>query len=224
MLNNKNEQIKNAALNGEEIREVEGIKNLYASNFGRLFKFNYKGILQVKKPYISKAKTKPYYRTIHNGVDYSVSRIIAHTFINSELPLTGNKSGNKLVVDHINGDDTLNNSVNNLQIITQSDNLKKKVREIGSWSNMKNKECYSYNIWTHEYKKYNTTGELVNDIWKKTNNGYFNKAYINKFLIQGRFVIGYDLDDLKDLAFLKRCNLAKTQDQKIQLFNERFKF
>ena len=183
---------------GENFLPVPGFQDLYATNYGKII---YIRGYHVRKWYktpgsVHNGKTKPYYRFRIGTKDYCVSRMIYAAWVDNSFPITASY-GNELIIDHIDGD-TFNNRLENLQLLTQSQNIKKSVMERGGVGKLKCKPCLAYNIITKEYREYACTGDLVDDLWpnNKHNNGQFNMAYTHKSLIRKQWIVGYTKEDI----------------------------
>lgn len=124
-----------------------------------------------------------------------LSRAMAKTFLDPTFPLLYDKS-NKLIVDHIDNNSE-NNNIKNIRICTCQENLKFAVDEQGKIIGIPSKKCYAYNIDTFEEKEYDSTAELVEDIFGKSNNGWFYCYNKNKFITDTGWAVGYDPEELK---------------------------
>ena len=188
--------------NGEEYKPVSGLNNVYATNFGRII---YSRGVSTITYYITpgklvKGKTNKYYRIILNKREYAVNRLVYNAWKDPRFNVQGNKGSKRVVCDHIDNDST-NNRPDNLQVISQSENIKKAANIHNGTGYIKYKPCIAYNIKTKIYRNYNCTGDLVSDIWPNTkhNNGLFNGAYKNKSLVDKQWLVGYTKDDI-DIA------------------------
>jgi len=115
---------------GEEIwKDIVGYEGYYqASNSGRIRSIdrvitNNIGVIRpLSGKELRKAINKDYeyVELCRNNIQkmYSVHQLVAMTFLNHT------PCGHKLVIDHIDGN-PLNNSVNNLDVVTQQENVKR---------------------------------------------------------------------------------------------------
>jgi uncharacterized protein (DUF3820 family) len=146
-------------------KPIPNYEDYQVSNFGRV-----KSLKNGKERMLACGTNNGYKRTILNGKHYYVHQLVAMAFLD-HVP---NKMA--LVVDHVNGDIT-NNNVNNLQVITQKENVnKKKLKD----------------------------DELLK-IWSASNNEFLRMPfgkYKNRFV---KDIVKNDYDYLK--SFYEKCNL-----------------
>ena len=188
---------------GEKWKEIPGFPNNYASNLGR-FKYDDGDNKFFLTIIYSKNGTPRRYRdvSIRNGPNYGdgihkyrTSRVLAKTWIDNTLGLAF-KDDNR-VVDHIDNNSE-NEKIENLRILAnRGENIKAAIYEQGVKMRNPIKRCYAYNINTKETREYPSTGELVKDIWGKTNNGYFNSYYTYKRTTKSGWRVGYDIEEIK---------------------------
>ena len=140
----------------EEIwKDVIGLEGIYKiSSIGRVksFKYNKEKFLKLQK---AGSKNKKYYKvTLHNKkINYEkyVHTLVAESFLNHK------PNGYNIVVDHIN-DDSLDNRLENLQLISQRENAYRNQNSYTSkykgvcWSKKSNK--WTSHIWINPIKKY----------------------------------------------------------------------
>lgn len=163
-----------------KIVDAEGnecLRNIHRSMGGRFHNKEYHDILL-----LSTVKGVP-------SIRCRTSRAIAKTFIDPTLPLNTTK-GCLLKVDH-KDNNTNNECVDNLRIITHSENLRAAYNEQGVTRNdiRGSRKCYAEK--DGERREYNTTAELVRDITGKNNNGYFYAAVRTKKRKLYGWTIGY---------------------------------
>lgn len=200
---NLNQRLFNS-VGAENIKEVPGYEGIYCTKSGIVYKTNSEGLLVRCPDGIIRGKCKDYARVSFLGKSYIVSRVVARTFINPNLSLESQMNGKKrtslLDVDHIDNN-TLNNNVSNLQVLTHQENIYKRSKEVGSWSNKPNKTVYIYNIETKEVLKFDTTNDAVrymcSEKKKNYNPGYLLPAYNNKRALFKTYSIGYTEDEAK---------------------------
>jgi hypothetical protein len=105
----------------EEWRDIPGYEGLYQvsdlGNVRSLNGFGFKGKIHVLKP--GEVRGYKHVRLYKNDrlKTHRIHLLVAMAFF-------GHKPNSKIVVDHID-DNSLNNRLDNLQIITQSENVKK---------------------------------------------------------------------------------------------------
>ena len=120
----------------EVFKDIPEYKGIYqVSNLGRVkslsrFVFNGKGYYKIKEKIISCRIDKDGYLRINlckgkNIKTFHIHKLVAIVFLNH------NPNGNKVVVDHIDGN-VKNNRVDNLQIVTQRKNISKQKRKTSS--------------------------------------------------------------------------------------------
>lgn len=196
------ELLKEWLIPTEEAKYLEELPGTWITNFGRVFSLRSDKAVYEKRRQPTKARTNTYYRFVYRGKDYSVSRAVAHLFIDNNFPLCCPDVPVKdetLVPDHINMN-TLDNRVENLRIVTQKKNLELAIENGKKWSGRHAKKCYSYNIHTKELKEYPSTKELEIGIWGFYNGGNFNNFMKHQYLIRGTYYVGYDPEKLKKLC------------------------
>lgn len=197
----KNKVMRNP---GEQFRLVPGTSRFYASNHGRVLKMTSKGE-SLCAEIASKNKTnKIYYDTYiefcENGEFYKArvrtSRIVAKTWIDSSLPFLYK---DERVVDHRDNDST-NNKISNLQILSQRENINNAIYKQGRTVGRSCKKCYAYNIDNGRFTEYVSTAKLCEDIFGKHNNGYFNCYYKKNIVAKDLYIFGYDKDEILKIA------------------------
>lgn len=136
-------------------KDVIGFDGIYKiSSIGRVksFKCNKEKFLKLQQ---AGSKNKKYYKVTlhHKKVNYEkyIHTLVAESFLNHKA------NGYNLVIDHINND-SFDNRIENLQIITQRENAYRtqdcytsKYKGV-SWSNKSNK--WVSHIWINPIKKY----------------------------------------------------------------------
>lgn len=101
----------------EIFKTIPNFEDYQVSNFGRVKSFKRK-VPRILKPALSSSK----YLTVGlNGKTFQIHQLVAIVFLNHK-PM-GSRIG-AIVVDHIDNN-KLNNNLNNLQLLTTSQNLKK---------------------------------------------------------------------------------------------------
>lgn len=180
----------------DNIKEVPGFEGVYACKDGSIFKKSSTGILKECKYHKVQGRTHIYYKVALFGIESMVSRVIAKTFLDETLPLNDTKGNRKrntfLDVDHIDSNPA-NNTLENLQILTHSENLMKRADEIGGWGKP-NLETYVYDKQTKKYKKFSRINEACRYLCelhnRNYNPGYTARAKAQKFALFGRYGIG----------------------------------
>ena len=139
----------------EEFRDIKGYEGLYqVSNFGRVKSLsrkmcNYQGCYMSKEKILNPGLTKEGYSNVGlykkgKGRTFRVHILVAMSFL-GHIP----DGTHKLVIDHIDNN-TLNNNVENLQIITNRENTSKdkknKTSKYTGVSWHKNKKKWECNI------------------------------------------------------------------------------
>ena len=170
---------------------------IYVSNLGRV-KLKYGDNETLYEPKTSKNKTNMYYHDVRvQNQDrnyYRLSRIIYQTFVDSDFDPSYKKD--RRVIDHINGD-TTDDRVSNLRICKNNgENIKLAILN-GKTVGKAKKKCYAYNVETKEFREYDSTKELVRDIWNSDNCGYFYRYSKDKLVNGEGWSCGYDKEDLK---------------------------
>ena len=170
---------------------------IYVSNLGRV-KLKYGDREMLYRPIKNKNKTNMYYNEVRIKYQeteyYRLSRIIYQTFVDSDF--NPNYKKDRRVIDHINGD-TTDDRVSNLRICKNNgENIKLAILN-GKTVGKAKKKCYAYNVETKEFREYDSTKELVRDIWKSDNCGYFYRYSKDKLVNGEGWACGYDKEDLK---------------------------
>ena len=170
---------------------------IYVSNLGRV-KLKYGDRETLYKPIKNKNKTNMYYNEVRVKYQeteyYRLSRIIYQTFVDSDF--NPNYKKDRRVIDHINGD-TMDDSLSNLRICKNNgENIKLAILN-GKTVGKAKKKCYAYNVETKEFREYDSTKELVRDIWNSDNCGYFYRYSKDKLVNGEGWSCGYDKEDLK---------------------------
>lgn len=193
------------SLDNEEWREIPGYPGNWCSNLGR-FKFEKEDVCTTLVIVKAPNSTKKIYTDVSLlkldddgkvlcSESFRTSRVIAKTWIDSTLNLSFKED--KRVVDHIDNN-SRNEKVENLRVLTTNGaNIKAAIYEQGKKVGKDMKKCYAYNINTKEEREYESSSNLVDDIWHKENNGYFNKAYKNKNTTKDGWRVGYSLEEIK---------------------------
>ena len=197
-------------LPGEEWKEIPGFPYQYCSNLGR-FKFMKDGkVAKIVESFHPNSSKKRFYRHvtllkyktldgemyIDDRISAVSSRVLCRTWYDDTLKLLF-REGDKRVVDHKDNDPN-NENIKNLRILADnSENIKVARYEQGRNVGRKMKKCYAYNVDTKEEREYPSTGELVRDIWGKTNNGYFYSYYTDKLTTKSGWRVGYDIEEIK---------------------------
>jgi uncharacterized pyridoxamine 5'-phosphate oxidase family protein len=125
---------------GEVWKQIPGVPNCnWASTDGRFKVVDVAGNEMFSTIYKSVNNNKTFnkrtyydvqiYNPSGSSIRVRASRVLVKTFIDSEFPLFYTK-GDKVVVDHINNDST-DNRVSNLRIMTQSENLRSAIYDHG---------------------------------------------------------------------------------------------
>ena len=194
-------------LPGEEWKEIPGFPYQYCSNLGR-FKFMKDGkTAKIRESFLSNGSKERFYRHVillkYKTVDGETyiddrisavsSRVLCRTWYDDTLKLLF-REGDKRVVDHIDNDPN-NENIKNLRILADNgENIKAAIHEQGARATNK---CYAYNINTKEEREYESNKKLVEDIWGKTNNGYFYNYYTYKLTTKSGWRVGYDIEEIK---------------------------
>jgi hypothetical protein len=123
-------------LPGEVWKQIPDVPNCnWASNKGRFKIVDVSNNEKMNTIIISKNKTKRSYRDVTlenpdgNNIRVRATRVLAKTFIDPEFPLFY-KVGSKVVVDHIDND-SLNDDITNLRIISQQENIRSAIYDHG---------------------------------------------------------------------------------------------
>lgn len=182
------------------LKQIPGY-NEYITDNGHVFRKNKKGKLVEVKYNRSINKTNKVYIDVclhlegkKRGTYYRLGRALARTFLDETLDLSYKKD--KRVVDYLDNNSE-NNTVSNIQITTQSENLKAaKYRDNTNIG--RHTKCYAYNVFTKEAREYNSTHDLVKDIFNKDNNGYFSFYSKNKSQTTSGWRVGYTLEEIKE--------------------------
>lgn len=122
----------------EIFKDIKGFEGFYQiSNKGHVkslkrYRFNHQGNQEVKekilKPYLCNGYYKVRLQKDGNIKRYFIHRLVANEFLNLR------EYNRAFQVDHIDNN-RLNNNVNNLQIITQAENIKKQMLNMLNNSN-----------------------------------------------------------------------------------------
>ena len=191
---------------GEIYKLIPTTYRYYVSNLGNALKVVYdkradKFIEHSLSLINSVNKTKRIYVDINvqlcsgEHIRCRLSRAMAKAFLDPTFPLLFDSS-NKLIVDH-KDNNSENNVLSNIRICTQKENLEFAVNQQGRNVGMPKRVCYAYNIDTQELRQYNSTAKLVQDIFSKDNNGWFNTYNRNKSFTKDGWTVGYDPAELK---------------------------
>jgi len=175
---------------GEFFKLVPGTTRYYASNLGRVIKITSEGEVECRL-IRSKNKTGRYYYDVlielkDMKTRCRVSRIIAKTWLDDSLNLLYSKEDTR-VVDHIS-EDTLDNSLSNIRVLSQSNNIKRAIYEYNKTVGKTPRKCYAEK--DGEYRVYSSTSDLVKDITGSNNNGVFSHAVKYSHKING-WAVGY---------------------------------
>ena len=134
----------------EEIwKDITGYEGHYqVSNLGSVKSLK-KGNEMIMKPGINSMNYKLVILSKNNKIEkFTIHQLVAIEFLGHQ------PNGNKSVIDHINGD-TLNNTLENLRIVTQRENI-----SLG-------------------YDKKSTSSKYRGVYWQKTSNKWLVKIYTN---------------------------------------------
>lgn len=177
---------------------IPGTDRFFVSNYGRALKTvldkDTDTIIERLIPiFKTPNKTKRLYSDIYIYLNNEYCRVRLHramakTFLDSSLNLFYNKD--KRVVNHIDNN-SQNNHISNLEIMTQSENIRAAMDmgiKVGSYEA---KECYAYNVKTNELRNYKFVRELCRDIFKTDNAGRFNHNYKCKSISKEGWRVGY---------------------------------
>ena len=197
-------------LPGEEWKEIPGFPYQYCSNLGR-FKFMKDGkTAKIVEKLNHNSSKKHFYRHVtllkYKTVDGETyiddrisavsSRVRCRTWYDDTLKLLF-REGEKRVVDHIDNDPN-NENIKNLRILANNgENIKAAIYEQGVTAHRPTNKCYAYNVDTKETREYPSTGELVKDIWGKTNSEYFYSYYTHNRTTNSGWRVGYDIEEIK---------------------------
>ena len=146
----------------EEYRAVKGYEGLYeVSNFGNvksLKRTDSRGHRVKERILKQSIAGNSYLRVkLFNGIQY-VHQLVAITFLN-HVP-----NGNKIVVDHIDNN-KLNNRLDNLQLITNRENLSKEKRGTSKYTGVYwNKQCKKWHSSITINSKIKYLGQYTNEI------------------------------------------------------------
>lgn len=172
----------------------------YVSNMGRFKLVDQDGNERFGSVITSTNKTKKKYYDIlikkpnDRGYRVRLSRALAKTFIDENFPLIYS-NGDRVVVDHIDNNSE-NNKVDNLRIVSSSDNILAAIYQQNRVVGRAKRECYAYNINTGEIRKYISTALLSQDIFNSTNRGWFSNYNKNKLKTASGWIVGYNKDEL----------------------------
>ena len=200
-------------LPGEEWKEIPGFPYQYCSNLGR-FKFMKDGkTAKIRESFQSNGSKERLYRLyrhvtllkyktvdgetyIDDKISAVSSRVLCRTWYDDTLKLLF-REGDKRVVDHKDNDPN-NENIKNLRILADnSENIRAARYEQGIKMGKPSKHCYAYNVDTKDEREYESTKELVRDIWGKENNGYFYNYYTHKLTTNSGWRVGYDIEEIK---------------------------
>lgn len=186
----------------QNVKQVPGVEGLYACKDGTIYKVNCKGEVVRCYESVTKGACKLYYRVSYKKIDYLISRLVAKTFLDDSLVLNDLKDGKRITgldVDHIDND-TSNNTLTNLQILSHSDNLLKRASEIGGWGKQ-SKQTYVYNNETRtftEFDRLNEAGRWICERENKNYNpGYAGDAINNGYALFKKYGLGYSKAEAK---------------------------
>lgn len=197
-------------VNLSDMKPVPGYPYHYASKTGHVYVEYEPGKIAKCSEILSSGKTRKYYHVSLYTKDKSkfdavMSRVIASAWLDNTLNIDYTKDNRD--VDHINGEQTLNNSVTNLQILSHAENLKKAMNIYCKGFN--GKKCYVYDGKKDRYYPFDSTVEA--SLWLKAqddrgipegykpNAGIFSKLYKNKWLRRERYSVGYTKEECKEI-------------------------
>nr|DAE44753.1 MAG TPA: PROTEIN/DNA Complex catalytic motif, Helix-turn-helix DNA [Caudoviricetes sp.] len=215
-------------IKGEEWKQIPDYRYFFCSNLGRFKIVDSEGNEKLLTLTFSKNKTKKTYTDVNlnkidenghieKGQKFRTSRILAQTWIDPTLKLSFKED--KRNVDHIDNN-SQNECITNLRVCSHSDNINYAIYEQERVTGRPIRKCYRYDIYTHEVKEYPSTNKFVEDMFHSNNNGYFNHLYKRSGITQKRYSVGYSIEEARDSAFLNRCKLAKTDEDKIKIYKE----
>ena len=184
-------EMEPANVSPDHLKRLVGFPGFYAGDNGLVY-YNYNGKYKPVTLNRSKGKTKTYYDvSLHNDkgerVVVRLNRLIARTWIDHTLNLSYKLD--KRVVDHINND-TLNNSVSNLQVITQSENLKKRVLEDDAYLSKKRVTCWVYDGIKKRYYKFVSVNDASDWLIKVSHSNTKHNAGIYAVMVKKHNIRG----------------------------------
>lgn len=196
--------IKIKRLGGEFYQLIPGTTRYYVSNLGNALKLVYDKFTDtyLEHPIAimkSKNKTGRLYADINiqneDGEHFRcrLSRAMAKTFIDKSFPLLFSNNDRR-IAEHIDNNSE-NNTLDNLRICDQSENIRYAIYEQNRKVGAPVKKCYAYNVNTKELREYNSTGECCRDIWSSSNKGYFHTANKNKSTTKHGWKVSYNKED-----------------------------
>lgn len=116
-------------LQNEDWERVAELPDTWVSSLGRVwFAHNISNSSRIAKITIGSNRNSKGYKSVAiKGKNYAVHRLVAHAFIDNNLPIIGTPQG--LNVDHINTNPNCN-EVWNLRICTQKENLNNQLSKL----------------------------------------------------------------------------------------------
>lgn len=192
---------------GEVFKLIPTTTRYFVSNKGRALKLVYDRATDtyLERPIAripSKNKTGRIYYDINIQLENScksfrcrLSRAICKTFLDESFGLL--YKDDKRVAEHKDGNYD-NNDLSNLQITSQSFNIRKAIEEEGKSIGIPKKSCVAYNINTKEVRRYESTRDLSRDLWNDDNPGRFNSTYVNKRTSREGWRVAYTLDEIQE--------------------------
>lgn len=183
-------------LENEEFRLIPNTNNYYVSNMGRAMKVEVDSKGGSKESLLSVIRSRncngKYYHDIYVKFknDKRTSRVrlgrcIAAAWKDSNFGILF--KDDKRVVDY-RDNDSENNKLENIRILTQSENLMSALYEQNKEVSIPKKRCYARK--GDDYREYDSTNMLVRDISNCKNAGMFNHAVKYKHKLNG-YEVGY---------------------------------